>query len=251
MSFWNRKSKTEEFANAEANRPPSDAHLVIRDEDVSRVLRAVCMSGANALVVSGEAAEHAQARFLSLGPDMLTLEIAGERADAVFRPLSQCCVAFNHEGRSRVFLATVHSQEEPRLGHGPTLRMRRPSQIATSGGRMTFRVPVFDASGLVLELQTDDGRVVRPHPVDISYCGVLIELPAGPGPRVRPGQTLHLRICLDDMTFETDALVRRSVQNRHAMVFPTVFERVDAEPPEPLGRIVRTLETRWLQQRVA
>jgi c-di-GMP-binding flagellar brake protein YcgR len=251
MSFWNRKSKTEAFERDAATRPPSDAHLLVHDDDVSRVLRAVCMSGANALLVSAEAGEHAQARFVSLGPDMLIFEIAGERADAVFRPMSQCCVAFNHEGRSRVFLATVHSQEEPRLGHGPTLRVRRPAQVATSGGRMTFRVPIFETSGLELELTTDDGRTVRPHPLDISYCGVLLELPAGPGPRVRPGQMLHLRIRLDDWVFETDALVRRSVQNRHALVFPTVFERVDAEPPEPLGRIVRTLETRWLQQRVA
>ncbi len=251
MSFWNRKSKTDEFELDAIHRQPSESHLVADDEAVSRLLRGVCMAGSSALLVSAEAGEHVQGRFVSLGPDSLTIEILGDRSHAVFRPMSQCCVAFNHEGRSRVFLATVHSQEEPRLGHGPTLRMRRPAQVATSGGRMTFRVPIFDASGLALEITTDDGRVVRPVPVDISYCGVLFELPPGPGPRIQPGQTLQMKLRLDDWQFETEALVRRSTQNRHALVFPSVFERIDAEPPEPLGRIVRALETRWLQQRVA
>lgn len=251
MAFWSRDEAAQRAAGAAEASAPRSPHLVVEEEDVARVLRDVCMAGAPALLFSAEAAEHAQVRFVSLGPEVVTVEIDGQRADAVFRPLSTVSVAFNHERRSRVFLAVVQCQDEPRPGHGPQVQLRRPRQIATSAGRMNFRVPVFAESGLRVELCLQDGRRMEPRALNLSYSGMLVELPAGPGPRIRVGDEMIVRLGIDGTRFETEALVRRCDSPRHALVFPSLFDRIDFEPPDELARILRALEAHWLRQRIA
>jgi hypothetical protein len=251
LAFWSRDEAAQRAAAAAQSGAPRSPHLVVEEEAVARVLRDVCMAGTPALLFSAEAAEHAQVRFVSLGPEVVTLEIDGQRADAVFRPLSMCSVAFNHERRSRVFLAVVQCQEEPRPGHGPQVQLRRPQQIATSAGRMNFRVPVFAESGLMLELRLRDGRSVAPRALNLSYSGMLVDLPPGQGPRIRVGDEMIVRMGIDGTRFETEALVRRCDAPRHALVFPALFDRVDFEPPDELARIIRALEAHWLRQRIA
>lgn len=251
MAFWSREEAARRAASGNESNTPRSPHLVVEEEDVARVLRDVCMAGSPALIFSAEAGEHAQIRFVTLGPELLAVEIDGQRGDAVFRPLSTCSVAFNHERRSRVFLAVVQCQEEPRPGHGPVVQLRRPHQIATSAGRMNFRVPVFPESRLRLQLRMHDGRELEPRALNLSYSGLLLEMPAGPGPRIRVGDALIVKLGIEGTRFETEAVVRRCDAPRHALVFPALFDRVDFEPPDELARILRALESHWLRQRIA
>ena len=111
--------------------------------------------------------------------------------------------------------------------------------------RDTFRVPLWDSSGLSVQIRKDETqRLVTP--TNISLTGIFVEL--------RPDDWLDL--AQDDdleviLEFEGEAqshhgVVRRCEDNGYGISFRDSMNGEQIDPPPGVTRIVMELQRRWM-----
>ena len=113
-------------------------------------------------------------------------------------------------------------------------------------------VPLRDLedTGLGVKLVTKDKKVWLPRPLDIGFCGMLIEFDSGKEPRLAFGAAVELLLRFEGATVKLAGEVRRSQGRRYRLSFPeSLVGEGPVDPPAALRRIVSALESLWLQSR--
>ena len=108
----------------------------------------------------------------------------------------------------------------------------------------------LEDTGLGVKLITTDKKVWTPRPLDIGFCGMLIEFDSGKVPRLTFGAAVELRLRFGATTVKLAGEVRRSQGNRYRLSFPeSLVGEGPVDPPTALRKIIRALEALWLQSR--
>ena len=217
--------------------------------DARVALRECCLYHAPAIILNVEAAAVCyHARLASLSSESISLEVAGET-----RALSKgtrCCVSFVHRGDSHAFFSNVVEYQQnppPQLSH---LVLEIPSQIVGIEARMAFRVPVEWKSKLSVRMTPKSGRAATPRAIDLSLAGILIEFTEQNDPNLPIGTETEIELRSGTDSVRLKAEVRRRVGRQYGLFFPEVVTRQGMVPPEPLKKIVTTLERHWLKGRI-
>ncbi len=181
-------------------------------------------------------------------------------------PIVQALSRSLHEGLERLRKDPEWSAPIPEIrpgGHklrhyrGILMAVRRkrgvkPKLVSSESDQGLLCVPLRDLedTGLGLKLVTTDKKVWTPRPLDIGFCGMLIEFDSGKVPRLAFGSAVELRLRCGTTNVKLAGEVRRSQGRRYRLSFPeSLVGEGPVNPPAALRKIVRALETLWLQSR--
>lgn len=215
-----------------------------KTESVRSAIDACCDRAAPATIMSPDVGVCCRGRFQAADGETVTLFLHHDWAEVVFMPLSLCCVTFNTANRAHVFLSTVRRYEKGDGSGPPRLVLDVPAAVTAAEARSAFRIPVSADSGLRVQLIDGRNRVMVAIARDISFNGMLVEVPGDIQLELRDQLTVELN--LDGDLARLEAIVRRRVKGAFGLYFPQT-ERVKKQLDTPLGRIVANLE-RQLQR---
>jgi hypothetical protein len=216
---------------------------------VTETLRECVTRRSLALVLDLETERVSKAEFVAFSGERITLDTFHDKSDS-YPVASLCAVAFVYGDCFYVFLAGVLGFHE-RPGPEPSqLELEVPLQIAASKGRIRYRVPVFKDAGLEIHVIIAGHRPLRAQALNLSLTGILIEFAEVTDPHLPVGAGLHLTFGLGDQGVSLEGEVVRTHGHQYGIAFRDAGGAVIPDPPEPLGRIVRMLERRWLRERI-
>ena len=128
----------------------------------------------------------------------------------------------------------------------------KPASSHTDQGLLCISLRDLEDTGLGVKLITPDKKVWTPRPLDIGFCGMLIEFDSGKPPRLTFGAAVELQLRFGATTVKLAGEVRRSQGNRYRLSFPESLVGAGAvDPPADLRKIISALEALWLQSRSA
>ena len=128
----------------------------------------------------------------------------------------------------------------------------KPKPVSSEANQGLLCVPLRDLedTGLGVKLVTVDKKVWTPRPLDIGFCGMLIEFDSGKVPQLPFGSAVELRLRFGVTTVKLAGEVRRSQGRRYRLSFPeSLVGEGPVNPPVALRKIVSALEALWLQSR--
>jgi hypothetical protein len=229
-----------------ADPPMNSAHRPF-NQSPADVLQECCSDRVPAIILNVESATvyyHARMSFLTTRSVKLDLLEPVQEIHIG----SHCCISFSFRGDSRAFVSKV-LEYRPASQSGPAeLIVIIPSQLLGREARAAYRVPVAMNSGLsVRAFSPGDPRVSHPIAIDISIAGILIEFLPEAEPHLPIGATIEMELRLGAEGAQLLAEVRRRDGHRYGLSFPGILTPQGPRPPEPLRRIVQTLERQWLQ----
>jgi hypothetical protein len=181
--------------------------------------------------------------------EKLTFDMLPDRTDS-FPEASLCSVAFVYGDFSYVFLASVLGFHERPAPEPSQLDLETPLQIAACKKRIRYRVPVFKDSGLEVHAIVEGGLLVRARALNLSLTGVLIEFAEVTDPHLPVGAGLHVTLGLGDQELGLAGEVVHTHGHQYGISFRDAGGTLIPDPPEPLRKIVRMLERRWLLERI-
>lgn len=213
------------------------------------VLASVCEHKQPGIVIATEAEEVFPCRFVSVTDQSLTLALMGAASGARFHPLGLCCVTFNTDGRSHVFLAHVRGFD-PEAEPVPLLTVRLPARMTVEEVRTATRIPVIPESGLRVCVTTDDSHFREAMGHDLSLSGIQLSFAAEDDPGLADDGEVQVELILGSTRSSLRARVRRRVGLRYGLVFPDAVRDGNVEPPAELRTIVTELEAGYLRSQV-
>jgi hypothetical protein len=228
--------------------------------DALVTLSECCTFRAPAVVIGRDSGERLEARFGALGRDEVRLDLQSDARLEHIRPLSICHVSFAYRKRAASCLARVRRIDESAAPDGDgdrQLVLEIPGQIACEELRTAPRVPTPRGCGLSARLYVD-GRDLGPvEPVDLSACGIRLDLegeasevdcaPAG----LEFARSLEVELRLGDAHARLRAELRRREGPLLAFFFPDALRGGRLEPPAALADITAELSARALRLRGA
>ncbi len=126
----------------------------------------------------------------------------------------------------------------------------QPVSGAADQGLLCVPLRDLEDTGLGVKLVTGDKKVWTPRPLDIGYCGMLIEFDTGKVPLLTFGAAVELRLRFGVTTVKLAGEVRRSQGRRYRLSFPeSLVGEGPVNPPNALRKIVSALEALWLESR--
>ncbi len=222
----------------------------VSDREITRILRTCRDAGVWLEAMRKETGQVRLGRIEHVAPEAVTLELQPAPPAVTYPTLSLCIVTANHEGRTLLFLSPVwgfHPARAPGLADRLVLGL--PEQAINEDVRSAFRVPVRSQSGLDARLVLEDASAWPIEPVNVSVSGMLFRFPRSEHPELAVGNTVLVRVQLDDEPLEIRGEVRRAGGGRYGVFFPESLKAGEVDPPEALRRLVRRLELDWLSRR--
>jgi hypothetical protein len=190
-----------------------------------------------------------KAEFRAFSGEIVALDTLSDKSD-LFPVASLCSVAFVYGDSSYVFLASVLGFHERPAPEPSRLELETPLQIAASNGRIRYRVPVFRDSMLETKVITENHRLVGARALNLSLTGMLVEFAEVMDPHLSVGAAVHVTLALGGHRVTLAGEVARTHGCQYGIFFRDAGAAGIVDPPEPLRKIVRILERRWLRERI-
>ncbi|MFK7738321.1 MAG: PilZ domain-containing protein [Pirellulaceae bacterium] len=111
--------------------------------------------------------------------------------------------------------------------------------------RRSFRVPVKDASGLLVEMEKD-GKQIPVRARDISVTGICIENNFCPGDELKLEDEVVVQLEFEGNVDTIAGVVKRLEYETVGILFPDCLRGETIEPPEEIRRLVMQLQRRWI-----
>jgi hypothetical protein len=227
----------------------ASASLPLESIGVPEILRECAAHRSPALVVNLESKGVSNAEFRAYSEEAVILNMFFDKSD--FYPVaSLCSVHFVQGDFSYVFLARVLGFYTRPSPEPCQLELDAPLQIAASKGHIRHRVPVYRDSGLKVQVITESQQLIDAQALNLSLTGILIEFAEGADPHLSAGASLHVALGLGDYILSLAGEVVRTHCHQCGIFFRDPGDAGMADAPEPLRKIVRMLERRWLQERI-
>jgi hypothetical protein len=171
--------------------------------------------------------------------EALVIGFAEAPTGAAFRPPAFCVASFVFGGRPHLFTTRV-KQNIVSDGHAAArLVVEIPRAITRAESRMSVRVQI--EPGVELRARIDaEGTIATATAVDLSLCGVLLELGHG-GPQLAPDQRIGVELALGEVVARLRGIVRRVESPRYGIYFPDAVVEGRLVPPAGLREIVRRI----------
>ena len=128
----------------------------------------------------------------------------------------------------------------------------QPKPVLSEADQGLLCIPLRDLedTGLGVKLVTVEKEVWTPRPLDIGFCGMLIEFDSDKVPELAFGSAVELRLRFGVTTVMLAGEVRRSQGRRYRLSFPeSLVGEGPVDPPVALRKIVSALGAMWLQSR--
>ena len=111
--------------------------------------------------------------------------------------------------------------------------------------RQTFRVPVWDSSGLSVQIRKDETQL-SVRPTNLSLTGIFVELRPDDWLDLAQDDDLEVILDFEGETHSYRGVVRRCETNGYGLFFPESMNAEQIEPPPGITQIVMELQRRWL-----
>lgn len=250
-------------------------------KEARAVLREGCNEGRKIVLMTNHIGRVAQGRLRMVEGDALFIELLDPIFRGEFKPLSLCCAMMNRGSRAWSFLTNIRSHTV--AGGRPMVSLQMPEHMTSSHGRTCFRTPLGEESPLQV-IATIDGVPHEVEPVDISLGGMRFLLPAQMDmPKDEDEITLRMTFTGEEPEDDEDedhgepspprsngkaneefsmpatawseainvpSMVRHTEDTTIGVYFRSAVRNGQLDPPRPLRRLVKALETHWLRTRV-
>lgn len=115
--------------------------------------------------------------------------------------------------------------------------------------RLGFRVPIATRMGLTVGIESG-GLQIPATPINLSLTGILVRLQGDEHESLQPGTTLRIALrTRDNITASLDGTLIRRVDDRIGVLFDASVTGDDLNPPLPLLRVFKAMETAFVRQR--
>ena len=114
--------------------------------------------------------------------------------------------------------------------------------------RQTFRIPLWDSSGLSVQIRTDESQV-SVKPTNISLTGIFVEVHPDDWLDLQQDADVEVTLEFEGETQTHHAIVRRREGNGYGLFFPESMKGEEIDPPPGITRIVMELQRRWMARR--
>jgi len=214
------------------------------------ILSECCTFRAPALLIDRDSGERIEGRFGALGEDEVRLDLPAGVLPVRLRPLSVCLASFAHRGGAAVFMSRVRRIDEPHPGDGSRqIVLEHPRQVAQGDLRAAARFATPRGCGLAVQLLPGDRHPVAAQPLDMSLCGIHLELDGTDAAAFPDRARTEIELRLGERRTRVWSEVRRREGPRVALCFLDALRDGRVQPPAELARIVRELEQRALRLR--
>lgn len=115
--------------------------------------------------------------------------------------------------------------------------------------RRSFRVPIYDWSGLKVQIRKDE-KQLPVHAKDISVTGIFLMLAPDDPFDLSIEETAELVLEFEDETQIHPAIVKRHYDDGIGFLFSDSIKDGQADPPAELSKMVMELQRRWIARRV-
>lgn len=201
-----------------------------------------------ALVLAPESDLVWHAHFESVSLESVTLHLLEEVSHSF--ETSSLFVSFSHSDKFYAFIARVLEYQNNPPQPSSYLILQLPSQIIGMERRMSYRVAIGEKVVPLVRLSTGESRILLPKPKDLSLTGILVEFDEVEDPDLLPQAELWLELILDDDAVLLKSVIKRREGHRYSLFFPEVLTKHGVYAPPPLRKIVKSLESNLLQERV-
>lgn len=246
VNFWTRVSARTE-ADARGDRSAGRGSTTTDAAEIARLVKDWCDRRVRAEVMCGASGTVLFACFGATAEGAVRLDVVGGDPCPTL-PLSLCIVTLHMGTVARVFFASLLGCEGTASKRSVWLQM--PRAVAGADGRFTFRVPIFDDSGLETSLALGKGSWLGVKALDLSLTGVRVELPVGCPVVLNPDVLSRLKLEHAVGSVELEASVRRAEPPVYGLMFSDLV-RPGGEivASNQLASIVNALEHAWLRER--
>ena len=222
--------------------------MVMLESETISVLYECCSNMAPVLILDPKSSLGWHARFESLASESVTFRLF-EPASHSFEN-SNLLVSFSHYGNCCSFFSAFleYQCNESRSFHRLTLQL--PRQIIVMERRLSYRVPIGNTVVPSVRLSTAKGGTFFPKPKDLSLTGISVEFDETKDPDLSPSVELWLELHLDNHAVLLKSEIKRRDGRRYSLFFPEVITEHGVCAPMPLRKIVQSLESALLQERI-
>lgn len=189
---------------------------------------------------------HARLEAVSL--ESVTLGLFDETHNFLKSP--RYFISFTHNGICCAFSAKVLGYQSNRPPSFSSLTLELPSKIIDMERRMSHRIPIAETMVPSVRLYTTENRRLRPKPKDLSLTGIMIEFDPADNPDLPPETEVGLELRLDNDSVRLKSIIRHRDGNNYFLFFTDVITEYGINAPEPLRKIVESLERAWFEERI-
>lgn len=212
------------------------------DPQLLIALHELCADRTPVVLMSRDLLVVCHGRFIELDDDGLVLEFAQRPSGVGFSPPAFCIGSFVRDRRPRLFTTRIKRNASPESGGLARLQVEVPATIRWPESRQAVRVPVPPAAPLVVTLVRAAGTKHEARAIDLSLCGVLVELRGPEPPRLGPDERVWAELMLGDAHLRVRGIVRRRDPPRYGLYFSEAVREGRLDPPAGLKDLVDRLE---------
>ena len=111
--------------------------------------------------------------------------------------------------------------------------------------RQTFRVPLWDSSGLYAQIRTEETEL-QVTPTNVSLTGIFVQPRGDDWLDLELGDNVEVNLDFEGQALSYLGVVRRCENNGFGLFFPVTMNAEEIDPPPELTRIVMELQRRWM-----
>ena len=222
--------------------------MVTLQPDTISILRGCCSYRAPAIILDPELDLIWQARFESVSQESFTLFLLEKTSNSL--KASRYFISFAYNGLCCAFFTGIlEYQSDP---HSPvsSLTLQLPSKIIGMERRMSHRISIGKKVVPLVYLYTTEGQTLHPKPKNLSLTGIMVEFDSVEDPDLLPPAEVGLELRLGDHAVQLKSLINRRDGHSYFLSFPEVISKDGVNAPQPLQKIVESLERTWIQERV-
>ncbi len=227
-----------------------DADTDPHNVDATAILDECCQQSAACRFQLLHSGYSARGTFQAFRAQRIELRISAEEGSEPILPQSICCVTFPHQNSICAFLGCVIDVRRQSPAQCKVIATI-PKQLTMTNLRQSFRVPVIQQSGLVVNIQTSEGRTFVVQARDIADDGMEIEFAPNEDHRLAVGKTVLIELRFRDEVALRTAEVRRLADSRCGLLIRTPLDDEEHRQAGRMHAIVVLLRQLWLKSRIS
>jgi len=145
-------------------------------------------------------------------------------------------------------IESIDDQESPITfdaeGVRELIRFLTSQTTSSFNRREAFRVPVFESSGLELQIRFGD-QVLLGRPTSISMTGAFVSVTADDPLAIKVDQEVEATLMFEGKQHVHPSIVRRVAADGFGIGFLDAVSDGQIDPPADIARIVMALQRQW------